>query len=213
MRIFISAFCLLLIVGCSDKPGPVPRGYSSYNEPYKSAPGPKAPEIGYGFTNEKNKSVLQDMRYAARDLAERLDSHLSFDTDEIYLSAPSNNAFYKSFDHLLRQELVHRGYMFANVPENVTIIDLSVEDTVPECHLEDATAQSGPYKTVFMQLALNTEKGKPAETINGFYEVPTYGFKKDNAVKAIMPDCTIEEAVDKIVPPETVEATNLTPPE
>lgn len=201
-----------IVAACSGKPGPMPRGYSSYNEPYKSAPGEKAKDIGYDFSAEKNQSVLQDMRYAAQDLVERLDERLAFDTDEIYLAAPANNVFYKSFDHLLRAELVHRGYTLALTPENLTRVDFGVLENVKECEKRPVIESDSktPYRTAFLQLAINLGQSEETETVDGFYEVPLYGYKQSNAYDVIVPNCAAENVSDKIEQPEAVEAIKLT---
>lgn len=201
-----------LVSACSGKPNPMPRGYSSYKEQYKSAPGEKAKDIGYEFSAEKNQSVLQDMRYAAQDLAERLDERLAFDADEIYLAPPANNVFYKSFDHLLRAELTHRGYTLALRPGNYPRVDLGVIDKASECNykptiiLEEKTV----YRLAFIELAINAhQEGVGKQSVQGFYEVPLYGFVQDNAYDVQLPSCKKEKVTDKIEPPAEVKAIEL----
>ncbi len=216
MKRLTSFLSLVIIVGllgaCSGKPGPMPRGYSSYKQPYKSAPGEKAKSIGYEFSAEKNQSVLQDMRYAAQDLAERLDERLAFDTDEIYLAPPANNVFYKSFDHLLRAELVHRGYTLAVRPESQTRVDFGVLENIKECNKRPVIESESktPYRTAFLQLAINEDHEGETETVDGFYEVPLYGYKQSNTYKVIVPNCETDNVSEKLEQPPAVEAIELT---
>lgn len=216
MNKLFSLLSLLVLTGmisaCSGKPNPIPRGYSSYKEPYKSAPGEKASDIGYAFSAEKNQSVLQDMRYAAQDLAERLDERLAFDTDEIYVSQPANNVFYKSFDHLLRAELTHRGYTLSVTPqESKTRIDLGVLDDVTECKDKYTLGneEKTDYRTAFIQLAIS-ESGEAKDVVDGFYEVPLYGYKQSNAYDVQLPNCREDTVTEKIDQPVAVEAIKLT---
>lgn len=210
---FLPVILCLLIASCSGKPGPIGRGYSSYGEPYKSAPGEKANDVGYAFSVDKNQTVLQDMRFAAQDLAEKLDQQLAFDTDELYITPPPLNAFYKSFDHLLREELIHRGYIFSITPENVTRIDVGVLSKASKCNQSAIIATEGetPYRSAFIELAINTENGVPSDVINGFYEVPLYGYKQSNAYAVKGPDCKQESVTEKIDVAQDVQATELAP--
>lgn len=202
-----------LLTACSGAPNPIPRGYSSYKEPYKSAPGEKANQIGYEFDIQKNKSVLEDMRYVAQDLVERLDDQLAFDTDTIYLVQPANNVFYKSLDYLIRSELIRRGYSISTKPESFTQINVGVLENVKPCNAtkNNASDENSEYKTAFIQLAVSDNSEEISEIIDGFYEVPMYGFKPVNSYEVITPNCKKDNAVvDKIEPPESVEAIKLT---
>lgn len=202
-----------MLAACSGAPNPVPRGYSSYKEPYKSAPGEKASNIGYEFSADKNQSVLEDIRYAAQDLAERLDERLAFDTDTVYLSTAADNVFYKSLDHLLRSELTHRGYTLAVTPGNHPTIDIGVLDDVKPCkdRYLAKTEEGTEYRTAFIQLKVSQDGSQETEMVDGFYEVPLYGYKPSNSYEVTPPNCRFENKVtDKIEPPEAVEAIKLT---
>lgn len=177
--LFSAAVCMGLslgLIGCSGAPSPIPRGYSSYEEPYKSAPGPDARSVGYDYNNEKNLTVLEDMRYAASDLVEKLDQKLSFGVDEIYLDNPANTAFYNSFDHLLRDELSSRGYLLSDTPDGNVHVQLVVRNSYLECaeHIGEA---SDDYKMMYMALAMDAKDDIPADIVEGFYEVPVYDYK------------------------------------
>tara|TARA_R110002095_G_scaffold80630_2_gene69348 strand:+ start:356 stop:949 length:594 start_codon:yes stop_codon:yes gene_type:complete len=186
----LSLFCLssALLVGCTGKPSPMPRGYASYDQHYKSAPGPKPHNIGYAYTNDDNSTALKDMRYAAQDLVEKLDKKLSFNVDEIYLRVPENTAFYNSFDHLIRDELTQRGYLLSNTPVNAVRVDFVALDKVPECFASDS---SGAYQNVYLALAINSVKGVPQDSFGDFYEVPLYDFHSASDVEIEMPQCVV----------------------
>ncbi len=203
MRIFQTLFLFsaltLALSACDGKPQPIGRGYSSFKEVYKSAPGEKAKDVGYEYSAEKNITVIKDMRFAANDLADQLDQKLSFDVDELYLAPPANNAFYKSLDHLLRLALTQRGYLLSDNAEGKTKIDLVVKKDIPECYRGDTNPEN-PYQTVFIMLAMDAVPGQPEnmDVVSGFYEVPLYGFEEQNALSAVVPACPIEQ-VDEIV--------------
>jgi len=172
---FFSLCCLaVLSLGACDHPNPMARGYSSYGEVYKSAPGPSVGDIGYKYSYKNNEAVLKDVRYVARDLVEKLDKKLAMSVDEIYLKVQSDNAFYNSFDHVIRDELTKRGYLLVNAPINTLTLDLVVEDDLPECTGVDQG--EGVYRTLFMALAINVIEGMPQDMVGDYYEVPTYDF-------------------------------------
>ncbi|MGN7437812.1 MAG: hypothetical protein ACTHOO_04135 [Alcanivorax sp.] len=190
MRSFLSfgTICVatFALTACAGKPNPFPRGYASYGQPYKSAPGPKTKDIGYSYSNQKNATALKDMRYAAEDLVEKLDQKLSFSVDEIYLKISENSAFYTSFDHLVREELTERGYLLTNTPVNAVTLDFVAVDTVPECYASNA---EGGYQNVYLALAINVSKNTPQDVVGGFYEVPLYDFKSVNMPGLTVPSC------------------------
>jgi hypothetical protein len=178
MRFSFSALCccaVLSLSACADYPNPMARGYSSYDEVYKSAPGPAVDDIGYEYSYKSNEAVLKDVRYVARDLVEKLDKKLAMGVDEIYLKVQSDNAFYNSFDHMIRSELTKRGYLLANAPVNTLTLDLVVQDNLPEC--TGVEQGEGVYKTMFLALAINVVEGMPQDMVGDFYEVPTYDFE------------------------------------
>lgn len=188
----VSLFCFSAVIlqGCSGKPDIFPRGYVSYDQPYKSAPGPKSHDIGYEYTNQNNSTALKDMRFAAKDLVEKLDQKLSFNVDEIYLKISENSAFYTSFDHLIRDELTQRGYLLSNTPVNTVTLDFVAMDGVPECF---ASKSEGAYQNVYLALAINVAKDDSQDNVGGFYEVPLYDFHSANSVGVDMPQCVITE--------------------
>ncbi len=184
----------IALSGCSGKPTPMARGYSSYDQVYKSAPGAKVKDVGYEYSNQNNATALKDMRYAAKDLIDKLDQKLSFSVDEIYLKISENSAFYNSFDHLLRDELTQRGYLLSNSPANAVSVDFIAMDNVPECY---AGNSRGAYQTVYLALAINVAKGKAQDNVGGFYEVPLYDFHKAKSMGIKMPKCEQLESIEK----------------
>ena len=193
-----SLLCVVVLASC-DYPTPMPRGYVSFKEPYKSAPGEDAAPIGYGYSTDSNKTVLEDMRYTARDLVERLDRKLSFSVDEIYLSSTGQNAFYSSFDHLLRNELTRQGYLLSNTPHGAVHVDFNAIDP-KDCPLNDDTFATA-YRHLYLALHLYTNPETPPEIIGGYYEVPTYGFggRGLGLSKGDAPPCISVEADDIMV--------------
>ena len=187
----IICIAAMSLTACSGKPSPMPRGYVSYNQPYKSAPGPDTKDIGYTYTNQNNATALKDMRYAAQDLVEKLDQKLSFSVDEIYLKLSENSAFYTSFDHLIREELTERGYLLSNTPVNSVTIDFIAMDDVPDCY---ASNTDGVYQNIYLALAINVSKDATHDNVGGFYEVPLYDFKSVNEAGLSMPVCPMPDA-------------------
>jgi len=198
MRISTShlLFCIIAITALSachvGAPTPMPRGYSSFDKELKSVAGQDARDVGYAYSNQKNNSVLQDMQYAASDLADKLDARLSFSSDEIHLSSPANTSFYNGFDHLLRHELTQRGYLLARTESADTIsVDFVARDDAQTCLADD---HAGPYKNMYLALAVNVDrKNIPEYVVGDFYEVPTYDFIPAGNVKTPVPSCASTE--------------------
>ncbi len=174
---------LLILAGCNaSNPTPLGRGYSYYNDEYKSAPGTQARSVGYDYSNERNDAVLEFMRPAAQDLAKQLDDKLSFSIDKIYLNMPANTAFYNSFDYVLRDELSQNGYMLVSSPENAVRVDLVAKNLSSRC------ADSGD-KNIYMALAIDVIKDVPKDFVAGFYEVPLYDYREAGDVEIKVPVC------------------------
>lgn len=189
MRSFFSvSICLsvLVLAGCqTGAPGPMARGYSSYGEEFKSAPGPEARNIGYNYSKVKNQAVIEDMRYAVRDLVEKMDGKLSFSVDELYLKNSGNTAFYNSFDHLLREEMTQQGYLLTNNEAGDGVqIDFVAKKSV-SCDGE--AVKDGAYKRMYLALVINAVDGVPSELVGGFYNVPTYGYQDISKIKIEAP--------------------------
>lgn len=197
MRPFVSILSLfsvtLLLSACIGKPSPLPRGYSSYEEPYKSAPGEKAADLGYAYSNGQNEAMLKDMRYAAEDLVDQLDQKLSFNVDEIYLNIPQRSAFYTSLDHVLRDELTKRGYLLSNSLEDNVVVDVVALDNIHSCYVKDT---EGMYRNIFMALAIDAGQGIESDHVSGFYELPIYGFSPSSSKAVKMPDCPVTDDVE-----------------
>ena len=185
---FLALFPALILSACAtDYPNPFPRGYSSYEEPYKSAPGPKAHDVGYDFSIDKNETTLEDMRYAAGDLVEKLDDKLSFTTDKIYLEIPGKTAFYTSFDYVLREEFTKRGYLLSNTPDDAVKVIFWAQDlnepVIPEYEIKKDAGQlkiyrkeNEDYRDLHLMLATKIVNDVAYDYVDGIYEVPAYDF-------------------------------------
>lgn len=169
----LSLSCLSLgfLAACSGDPMPMARGYSSYEQPYKSAPGPEARDLGYAFSAVANKAVLADMRPVAKDLAEQLDRKLSFSVDTVHLVMPARTAFYNSFDYLIRDELMRRGYLMSTGPDAVEVV-FTARPAKP-CHKHNVVPKED---TFYIGLALGVSDDVPADLIGGYYAVPPYDY-------------------------------------
>lgn len=188
MRYLLTTTAIILsipaLVACqTGDPGPMGRGYTSYNQLYKSAPGAPARDVGYDYTNEDNRAVLSQMRYVAHDLIERLDNELSFDVDEIYLSAPAHTAFYNSLDHLIRDELTARGYILSDTPAEAVYVEIFAKDDVSQCQGDK----------LYVGLAMDVVDKSPATIIADFYDVPQYDYKPAGHLKIPAMNCDAKE--------------------
>ncbi len=167
-------------------PSPVPRGYSSYSDEYKSVEGTKAPSMGYTYSKQKNAEIVDDLRVAAEDLADKLDRKLSFRQDTLYLTMPSDSGFYNTFDYVLRDALAERGYVFSTDPTSSVIVDLVTKD-ISETGCSDLVKNG--EKPVMIALAMNSVEDVASDSVYGIYKLPLYGFGYAGQVDVPMPSC------------------------
>lgn len=181
-------FSVLLLSACQHtilNPQPMGRGYSPFKEPYKSAHGVDAKAVGYEFSVEDNQAIIEDMRFAAQDLVQKIDDQISFSMDQIYLDVPQSGVFYSSFDYVLRDEFTKHGYVLAITPERalpVTVVAYEPKD------LNAGKARDG-YRMLYLGLALDVVDGKAGTIIGYVYEVPVYDFQPTKALKIADKKC------------------------
>ncbi len=160
-------------------PGPVGRGYSSFEEPYKSPPGPEAHDLGYDYSAGKNAEVLAQMRGVAADLVMKLEAATDIPAGGIYLSPPPSRAytaergaFYNSFDHVLREELAVRGHNVVTNPQGATPLKFVAQPPKSDgIFLNPEKADEGD-----LVLSLIMGAGPEALRVSDLYNVPTYGY-------------------------------------
>ena len=181
LMISASLSALTAMTACNiHDPLPMGRGYSSYSEPYKSAPGVSARDVGYDYSNEANKTVISSMRPAVEDLVEKLDQKLSFNIDALNLKQPAHTAFYNSLDHLLREELTKRGYLLSIDNDDAVTLDLYANVDVPACKGD----------AVYIALAIDAIDDVPSDIVGGFYNIPKYDFVHAGHLKMDVPTCS-----------------------
>lgn len=151
-----------MVTACGPT-GVMGRGYTSYREPYKSAPGTKPAPLGYTYTQPNNTAVIEAMRPAARDLVAQLENKIDPAVERIYLTQGAQTAFYSAMDHVLREELTYRGFELVTQPE---VSALSVN------------ASASQTETGMYVMALTGAAGTLA---SGTYEVPGYAFTGTSA--------------------------------
>lgn len=180
----------LVLGGCATglDPAPMGRGYSSFKEPYKSAPGRAPKEIGYDYSAVANTSVLEDIRFAAQDLAKKLEETQAKDAERVYLLPPATTAFYIAFDHELRAALTQQGYMLETDPSAGALPLVFMADE-PEARKQsdDVRAEAkGPeaepvhepdYKDMILSLVAGDPAAADSYMVSGTYNVPVYAFR------------------------------------
>ncbi len=171
--------CHMDDIGRIWNPGPVGRGYSSYNEPYKSPPGSEAHELGYEYSAEKNAQVLAQLRTVAADLVAKLEAATEMPAQGIYITPPppraytsERGAFYNSFDHVLREELTQRGYRISLNPEGAVPLKFVAQPPKGDgAFLPAEKAEEGE-----LVLTLIMGSGPEPVRVRDLYNVPTYGY-------------------------------------
>lgn len=179
----------LFLGGCS-KTSLIGRGYSSFKEPYKSEAGLPAAPIGYRYSAPYNEQVVNDMRFAAKDLVAQMESGQGLDVERVYLTPGGPSAFYTAFDHVLRDELTYRGYELVTAPEPSA---LSVTLAASETGVEgQKNAKGSAYRELDLAL-MNAEK----TLARGTYIVPAYAFTRSTSS---IPEPIGAEATDDNAP-------------
>ncbi len=161
-------------------PSPMGRGYSSFSEPYKSPPGPKPPEIGYEYSEEKNAEVLSELRSASSSLVTKLEETVEVPEKFVYVAPPpprpfieGSGAFYNSFDHVLREELISRGYSVTSEPQNATTLQFRADPPEGQNFFSETRPRDG--RDFEITLIVGPEQ-KPEAWISDIYHVPAYGY-------------------------------------
>lgn len=156
------------------RPDALPRGYSSYNQAYKSAPAPYVKDIGYSYSYQNNEDSIKDVEYIAEDLVAKLDAQFPVGIREVYLRKLEKGVFYGSFDYAIRKALGARGYLLSNDPVNRTSLEFVATMFLPDC--VGIEQEEGPHKTMYMALAVNVVEGVPQQIVSDYYIVPLYDF-------------------------------------
>lgn len=174
---FFFSISLFALSACSTgAPNFVPRGYSSYDQTYKSVEGKKANSVGYEYSNEKNKTVTNRIQGISGALVSQLDENLSFENDRIYLEKPKDSVFYNTFDHALRNELISRGYIVepqkTEQTRNVSFVAHHAKAPCTNTPVK-GTVESTP---LYLALAVDVDRhNNPAHIVGGVYDAPIYG--------------------------------------
>lgn len=166
-------------------PQPMGRGYSSFTEPYKSAKGVDARDVGYEFNAEDNETIIADMRFAAQDLVMKLDREISFSIDKIYLQIPQKGVFYRSFDYVLRDEFTKHGYRLAlDETDALPVVLVAHEPHNPP-------EPQGLYRHLYLGLAIDVVGDVAGSIFGDVYEVPVQNFEPTKALKLRVADDAI----------------------
>ncbi|MCB1591591.1 MAG: hypothetical protein KDI90_03970 [Alphaproteobacteria bacterium] len=191
--IFLSSLCCSVLLSACHQPGVIGRGYSSFKEPYKSAPGTKAAPIGYAYTHEQNTAVIESMRPAARDLIMQLEDNTASTVDRVYLTGGAQTAFYSALDHVLRDELTYRGYELATGPGPEV---LPVHVSATQVKQPEGQGSSG-MAPLFDVVLSGTDK----VLAKGTYTLPSYAFTGSAAPALNVPeDASVSPAIDSSAP-------------
>jgi len=188
-------------------PSPMGRGYSAYEQTYKSAPGRETAFVGYDYSADANEAVLHDLRRAAKDLVGKLDEKILFKAERLSLSPPETTPFYMAFDHILRDELHLHGYRVENAPaSDVLALMFSAQDVVTQDAAYEISSKPGKvslerqdrhdYQDMVLSLVVGNPKEPGSFLISGIYNVPTYGFKPLSGAPKQVPLNKVEIPID-----------------
>lgn len=182
MRFFYSVFpisltALLSLSACSS-PGPMPTGYTYHQEVYKSPPAEEADSIGYEFSTDKNRVVMEMMHDVALDLITKMEQRFIIPEKEVYLKPTFlNRAQAQSFDHALRAQLKNRGYILVQTPEDGVAMTVHLEDVSPDKKTMSEFRHSynfGPVRTTLEIAGPGTNF-----VMKEIYIMPLFGYVPD----------------------------------
>ena len=182
MRIFLSLMALILVSGCLNEPSAMPSGSYRAQEKHKSTDGPVARDIGYAYTVEENEKVLRMWEDVVASLVDQLETK-GLGAQDVYIVPKfPENAFFLTYDHVLRQELRARGYGLVNDVRGIPVISFDAQ-IVPKdgsVRVENpvvAVRDEGYGKRV-MSISV-MRGGNSLASVKALHTVPLYGYHND----------------------------------
>lgn len=180
MRVFLSLLVVVLVAGCANEPSFFPIGYSKAHEKYKSPDGPAARDIGYSYSVEENEQVLRMWEDAVSSLVDRLEAS-GLQAQSVYVMPKQpENAFFLTFDHVLRQELRARGYELSadvrGVP--VVVFDATVVPKDGAVKVRNPVVAVEDYGDRVMKISV-WRGGNSVASVQAVHHVPLYGYHND----------------------------------
>lgn len=167
----------LLLAACTvvKNPSPVGRGYSSYEEPYKSAPGPKPADIGYDYTAESNAEVIGIWRASVQDLLTQLETNAGLSKGAVFVvPSEQRGAMYLTYDHVLREELISRGYTLDANPA-ARRVGYDIERPKGRFLSNEDTAEEGYEKLDYQDFVLKLWLDDETKAVGDTYYLPAAG--------------------------------------
>lgn len=161
----------LVVSGCAvlNDPSPIGRGYSSYAQAYKSAPGPDVPGLGYEYTAETNDEILAVWRVSVQDLLTRLEHEGGLRPGPVHVTG-GTGAMNATFDHVLRDELTARGYSFS---QNAPALGFDIDAPKGKFLSNESTLDKGYDKLHYRDFLLTLFT--PQANVTDTYYLPAAG--------------------------------------
>jgi len=188
----IMPLCVLSLAGgaFAGDPSPIGRGYSSYAELYKSAPGPKAPSLGYEYSAHVNVAIMNHIRESVSGLLNMLESGKRLPEGINVATDTHAGAFYNSFDHALREELVRRGYNLTTGRQGSALLIFSARGTSQQPRDQPAPMEKAGYRDLLLGLTLVPyDKKSPDQAVRHIEDVlnvPAYGYGARGIVQKLV---------------------------
>ncbi len=178
MRIFLSLLTLVFVGGCFHDPSAFPIGSYKAREEYKSPDGPAVRDIGYSYSAEENEKVLQIWEDVVASLVDRLEAS-GLQVQPLYVLPKSpENAFFLTFDHVLRQELRARGYEIRADVRGVPVVAFDatrLPEKGGEMRFAALLARGEAYADRIMAVSV-WRGGSSLASVKAVYRVPVYGY-------------------------------------
>lgn len=188
------AIAPLALSGCEllTNPSAMPSGYTYHGDIYKAPPGPNSDELGYDYSAARNDEILLAWREAVDDLVNTLEE-TGIAAQAVYIEQPkAGNAFLSTYDNVLREELVSRGYTLGAAPGSVN--HLRYEALVPESKdalpaADNADARDFVLVLTVIDPSLLAGAGKEDEAVltqvGNTYRLPPYGYSATPSLSSI----------------------------
>jgi len=182
MRVFLCILAVLFVGACAYDPSYFPQGYAKSQEKYKSPDGPEPRDLGYEYSTAENQQILLMWEDAAVELVDAAEARGVVRGENVYIApVERENAFYLTFDHVVRQELRARGYNLLEGPGRVTPLYLHAQ-LVNKAMIErrqksfQSVLPAEAFDDVELGLSLGRGENQRA-SVTQMHVLPVYGFE------------------------------------
>lgn len=203
-RISLPVMAFMFLGACQNyivKPNVMPSAYAHHNQKYKTIPSPEAENLGYEYSDEKNKAVLDSFRQKVAEMVSQIEEHNDIlrSLRVVHIYTPTDHdAQSAAFDHVLRDELRARDYTLSLDPgEGLILGYLIKEPDLTKKYVDFGDMNKDhrdtphykrlyEYEPMIVELSL-FEGSELLDTMSAVYNLPMYGYERDYTFRDLTP--------------------------